>query len=284
AERSVRAALTLAGARMRARHGELGHELLAIGYGKLGSRELGFASDLDLVFVYAAAAPASADGMAAETYLARLAQRSISLLGQPTLLGPLYAVDTRLRPEGAAGLLLSRFDAWQRYQHEQAWLWERQALLRARPVAGSPSLARQFHAERLRLLTRPVERETLVRELGAMRVRVAEAGPPRSASGAALIDGEFLAALWLLEAAPQDHSVIRASGLDAQMTALARVGHVPDAPRLAQAVACLREAANRRVLGLPPDGEAEIRAHTFIAERWSETFAPEHVPVPPSGH
>ena len=283
-ERSVRAALTLAGTRMRGRHGGLGYELLAIGYGKLGSRELGFSSDLDLVFVYAAADPASADGLAAETYLARLAQRSISLLGQPTLLGPLYAVDTRLRPEGAAGLLLSSFDAWQRYQNEQAWLWERQALLRARPVAGSPRLARQFHAERQRLLVRPVERETLVRELGAMRVRVAEAGPPRSASGSALIDGEFLAALWLLEAAPRDPSVIRSSGLDAQMTALARARHVPDAPRLAQAVASLREAANRRVLGLPLDVEAEIRARTFIAERWLEIFARESIVVPPAGH
>ncbi|MGH8127120.1 MAG: bifunctional [glutamate--ammonia ligase]-adenylyl-L-tyrosine phosphorylase/[glutamate--ammonia-ligase] adenylyltransferase, partial [Gammaproteobacteria bacterium] len=271
-ERSVRAAVELAAARMRARHGSLEHELLAIAYGKLGSRELGFASDLDLVFVYDTAHTTAEDGLAAESYLARLAQRSISVLGMPTLLGPLYAVDTRLRPEGAAGLLLSRFDAWQRYQHEQAWLWERQALLRARPVAGSARLARLFHVERRRLLTRAIEPATLARELRAMRARVAEVGPARNATGAALVDGEFLAALWLLKAAPQDPAVIRASGLAAQMTALARAGHVPAAPDLAWAVASLREATNRRVLGLAPDTSAETRAREFIAERWAHAF------------
>ncbi len=271
-ERSVRAALALAAARMHVRHGALEHELLVIGYGKLGSRELGFASDLDLVFVYDTVQAVSTGGLPTETYLARLAQRSISLLGQSTLLGSLYTVDTRLRPEGAAGLLLSRFDAWQRYQHEQAWLWERQALLRARPVAGSVRLARQFHAQRQRLLTQAIEPETLIRELGAMRARVAAVGPRRGAGAAALIDGEFLAASWLLAAAPRDVAVIRASGIEAQMAALARGGQMPDAPRLAQAVAGLREAANRRTLGLPPDGKVETQARVFIAERWADTF------------
>lgn len=272
-ERSVRTAIKVAGARMAQGHGVLEHDLLAIGYGKLGSRELGFASDLDLVFVYETEEAAAADGLGAETYLARLAQRSISLLGQPTLLGPLYAVDTRLRPQGAAGLLLSRFESWRRYQHEKAWLWERQALLRARPVAGSARLARRFHAERRRLLTRPVDRQRLVRELGDMRVRVAEAGPPRTRIGAALLDGEFLAALWLLTAATADFRVIRPTGLDEQMAALARGGHVPGAPRLAEAVAALREAANRRVLGLSPDTGAEDRACEFVSRCWSRALA-----------
>ena len=280
-ERSVRAAIALAASRMQARHGPLDHELLAIGYGKLGSRELGFASDLDLVFVYDTVHTAAQDGLAVETYLARLAQRSISLLGLPTLLGPLYTVDTRLRPEGAAGLLLSRFDAWRRYQYEKAWLWERQALLRARPVAGSVRLAQQFHAERRRLLTRFIEPATLVRELRAMRARVAAVGSTRSAVGAALIDGEFLAALWLLKTAPQDPAVVRASGIEAQMAALSRSGHVPEAPHLAQAVASLRVAVNRRVLGLAPDTPAETRARVFIAEQWAQAFetAPTATPL-----
>lgn len=273
AEHSVRAALGVAHARMRERHGRLEHDLLAIGYGKLGSRELGFASDLDLVFVHAGEAQATDADFDAETFLARLAQRTLSLLSLPTLVGPLYAVDTRLRPEGAAGLLLSRFDAWQRYQRESAWLWERQALLRARPVAGSIGLARRFHEERLRLLVRPVAAASLAAEIVAMRRRVAAAGPPRTATSAAILDGEFLAAYWLLAAAPRDPAVVHPTGLDRQMAALARGGHVADAPRVAAAVAVLRAGANRRVLGLAPDVDAERRACACIEGYWNETFA-----------
>lgn len=273
AEHSIRAAVSLARSRMEARHGRLEQDLLAIGYGKLGSRELGFASDLDLVFVHAGTVRESAAGLAAETYLARLAQRALSMLSLPTLAGPLYTVDTRLRPEGAAGLLLSRFDAWRRYQAESAWLWERQALLRARPVAGSARLARRFNAERLHLLSRPLERERLQAEIVAMRHRVAAAGPPRTPASAALLDGEFLAACWLLDAAPRDSAVIGRTDLARQMTALSAGGHVADAPRLAAALAVLRGGSNRRVLGLLPDAEAEARARAFIEARWADTFA-----------
>src|SRR5699024_7401478 len=198
AEGAVRTAIELAAARMRLRHGELDFDLLAIAYGKLGSRELGFGSDLDLVFVYDVGAAESSDGLAAEVYMARLAQRAISLLTEPTARGALYEVDTRLRPEGAAGLLISRFDAWRRYQREKAWVWERQALLRARSVAGSARLARAFHAERRHLLQQRIEPERLGREIVAMRARVAQAGRERSARARALLDGEFLAAWWLL--------------------------------------------------------------------------------------
>lgn len=273
AERSVRAALALAAMRMRERHGDLEGELLAIGYGKLGSRELGFASDLDLVFVYTSGDISSREGLATEIYLARLTQRALSLLSQPTLAGPLYAVDTRLRPEGAAGLLLSRFDAWQRYQSESAWLWERQALLRARPVAGSARLARRFQAERLRLLTREIPAPQLAGEIVAMRKRVAGVGPRRTANSAALIDGEFIAAYWLLSVAPHDESVVRHTDLERQMRALAEQGHVSAAQPLAEALAGLRAAANRRVLGLEPDRDAEARARGYIEGCWAETFA-----------
>jgi len=273
AEHSIRAAIRLAAARVRERHGRLDGELLAIGYGKLGSRELGFASDLDLVFVYASAQTESGEGLATETYLARLTQRALSLLSQPTMAGPLYTVDTRLRPEGAAGLLLSRFDAWQRYQTESAWLWERQALLRARPVAGSARLARRFNSVRARLLAREVPAAQLAAEIVAMRRRVAAAGPRRTANSAALIDGEFIAAYWLLSVAPRDPAVVRHTDLERQMRALAQRGHVPSAPQLAEALSGLRTAVNRRVLGLNPDSDAEARARAHIESRWSETFA-----------
>ncbi|MGH8225641.1 MAG: bifunctional [glutamate--ammonia ligase]-adenylyl-L-tyrosine phosphorylase/[glutamate--ammonia-ligase] adenylyltransferase [Gammaproteobacteria bacterium] len=272
ADRAVRTALALASARMRARHGALAFDLLAIGYGKLGSRELGFASDLDLVFVYETADTQAGDGLAADTYLARLAQRTISLLSLPTAAGSLYAVDTRLRPEGAAGLLLSSFDAWRRYQQEQAWLWERQALLRARPVAGSPRLARVFHAERRRLLAGPFDGDELAREIVAMRARVAASGPARSENAAALIDGEFLAAYWVLGAAAECPGASASGGLGGQLEALAGCGFAPEAGELAAALAALRAGANCRVLGLADDVNAQTRARDWIAAAWTKTL------------
>ncbi len=272
ADCTVRSALALAAAQMRARHGTLAFDLLAIGYGKLGSRELGFASDLDLVFVHETAAAQAEDGLAAETYLARLAQRTISLLSLPTATGSLYAVDTRLRPEGAAGLLLSSFDAWRRYQDEQAWLWERQALLRARAVAGSPRLARVFNHERRRLLARPPDAAELAREIVAMRARVAAAGPARSENASALFDGEFLAAYWVLGAATECPRAVASGGIGGQLGALAACGLVPAAIELGDALAVLRAGANRRVLGLADDAGAETRARAWIAEIWMKTL------------
>ncbi len=268
AELSVRAALELALKRMSARHGELSHELLAIGYGKLGSRELGLGSDLDIVFIYAERSPAAADGLSAETYVVRVAQRAISLLSMPTTAGRLYTVDTRLRPEGAAGLLISRFEAWRRYQWEHAWLWERQALLRARPVAGSVSLARRFMRVRTALLIRPVPRDTLAREIAAMRSRVAALGPRRTDNAAALLDGEFLAAFWLLAAAPDDPAVVRSTAIRVQLSRLAARGGPAGAVDLAEALEVLRAAATRRVLGLGIDAIAEQQARNSIAELW----------------
>ncbi len=269
AERAVRAALALAAARMRERHGDLVHDLLVLAYGKLGSRELGFTSDLDLVFVYETRATEAADGLAAEIWLARLAQRTISLLSLPTALGSLYTVDTRLRPEGSAGLLISRFDGWQRYQREKARLWERQALLRAWPIAGSARLARVFHNERHRLLTRPIAAAELARDIVAMRARVAAVGPPRTAAGAALLDGEFLAAWWLLEAAGNCPRVLIRRGLGAQLDALAACGSPLPARKLAGSLASLRAGINLTALGLPARPRAFGEARQWIGQHWA---------------
>ncbi|MGH8427461.1 MAG: bifunctional [glutamate--ammonia ligase]-adenylyl-L-tyrosine phosphorylase/[glutamate--ammonia-ligase] adenylyltransferase [Gammaproteobacteria bacterium] len=272
AELSFRASLGFAARSMRKRHGALSFELLALGYGKLGSCELGFGSDLDLVFVYRMKAAAAADGLAAETYLARLAQRTITLLSQPTAAGSLYSVDTRLRPEGTAGLLLSSYAAWCRYQREAARPWERQALLRARPVAGSPALARSFHGERSRQLTQPVEAQDLASEIVSMRARVAALGPRRGESGAALLDGEFLAAYWLLAGAARCPSALRSTRLAVQLAELSRCAGMPQAGTLATALGELRAALSQRVLGLAGGDEIEARARERIAELWRAEF------------
>ncbi|MGH8162340.1 MAG: hypothetical protein ACRESR_09430, partial [Gammaproteobacteria bacterium] len=269
AERAVRAALALAAARMRERHGELRHELLVLAYGKLGSRELGFASDLDLVFVYETAETRAGGGLAAEVWLARLAQRTISLLSLPTALGSLYTVDTRLRPEGSAGLLISRLTGWRRYQREEAQLWERQALLRAWPVAGSTRLARVFRDERRRLLARRIEPTDLAREIVSMRARVAATGHPRTAEGAALLDGEFLAAWWLLDAAGDCPLALGRRGFGAQLETLSACGSSHAARELAGALAVLRAEINLTALGLAGHTRARDEARQWISRNWT---------------
>ncbi len=272
AEGAVKTALQLAAARMRARVGGLSYELLVLAYGKLGSRELGLESDLDLVFLYDRVTGDGHSGMEPGVYLARLAQRALSLLIQPTASGPLYRVDTRLRPEGSAGLLLSRFDAWCRYQREHAWLWERQALLRARPVAGSPRLARRFHRERLALLARSVPPAELAQAITGMRARVARSGPPESPLTAALLDGEFLTAYWVLVAIQSHPPRGCSSRLSAQLGALQAQSIRPQASQLATALELLRENRNRRVLGLAEDAPATAWARERIAVLWRTQF------------
>jgi glutamate-ammonia-ligase adenylyltransferase len=151
----IERSLALAAADLKRAHGEFAHEGLGfavLGYGSLGGRELNFASDLDLVFVYDASlseqesnGPRPLDG---HRYFVRLAQRVLHLLTHSTVSGPLYAVDTRLRPDGAKGLLVSALDRFERYQRREAWTWEHQALVRARAVAGDVGLMHQF--ERIR--------------------------------------------------------------------------------------------------------------------------------------
>jgi glutamate-ammonia-ligase adenylyltransferase len=141
-----------------------------VGYGKLGGKELGYASDLDLVFLYDA--DPTVDDAAPERY-ARLAQRINTWLTSATGAGRLYETDLRLRPDGAAGLLVSSIGAFERYQREQAWTWEHQALTRARFVAGDARLGEAFEAIRERVLRMPRDRERLAAEIVDMRRRMA---------------------------------------------------------------------------------------------------------------
>jgi [glutamine synthetase] adenylyltransferase / [glutamine synthetase]-adenylyl-L-tyrosine phosphorylase len=134
-----------------------------IGYGKLGGKEIGYASDLDLVFLYDDPDPA-----APERY-ARLAQRVNTWLTSLTAAGRLYDTDLRLRPDGAKGLLVSDLDGFRRYQREDAWTWEHQALTRARFIAGDVGLGAVFEAERETILRLPRDASKLREEVIAMR-------------------------------------------------------------------------------------------------------------------
>lgn len=180
AEAMLEAVLWLAWRELTARHGrpqradgspcEL--DFVIVGYGKLGGLELGYGSDLDLVFIHDAGADGETDGarpLDNASFYARLGQKIIAYLTTATAAGALYEVDMRLRPSGNAGLLVSSLAAFRRYQEEKAWTWEHQALVRARVVAGDARLAAAFAEERAAVLARPRAQAELQQEVVAMR-------------------------------------------------------------------------------------------------------------------
>ncbi len=137
-----------------------------IAYGKLGGKELGYASDLDIIFLYQDEHPD------AQVNYAKLGQRINTLLSSHTASGRLYETDLRLRPNGASGLLVSNLQAFEDYQHNHAWVWEHQALTRARFSAGDKRLAPEFERIRQQVLCKPRERESLRHEVLAMRQKM----------------------------------------------------------------------------------------------------------------
>jgi len=178
AESVVAAVLALAERELIAQHGRLpgvGSGFAVLGYGSLGGEELGFASDLDLVFVYdGRRAHAMSDGarpLEGARWYQRLAQRVMNWLTVLTRAGRLYEVDARLRPDGSKGLLVSSLDSFAAYQKSRAWTWEHQALLRARPVAGDAALNAELADVRREILAVSRDRVAVLVEVGNMRQR-----------------------------------------------------------------------------------------------------------------
>jgi glutamate-ammonia-ligase adenylyltransferase len=180
------------------RHREGAPRFAVIAYGKLGGKELGYASDLDIIFLYD-----DPDEQASATY-ARLAVRLQSWVTTRTLAGVLFETDLELRPSGASGLMVSSVEAFERYQEHDAWVWEHQALTRARYACGDPAVGAAFEAIRERLLRRPREPESLKRQILEMREKLHAAHP--NASGlfdlkhdrGGMIDIEFAVQLLVL--------------------------------------------------------------------------------------
>ena len=163
-----------------------------IGYGKLGGKEFGYASDLDIVFLYE-----DADDAAPENY-ARLAQRINSWLTTLTPAGILYETDLRLRPDGASGLMVSSIAAFEQYQREKAWVWEHQALTRARFVAGDVQIGTTFERIRRDVICLRRDTDALRREVTAMRQKMRAAHVNKSSlfdlkhDPGGIIDVEFV--------------------------------------------------------------------------------------------
>ncbi|WP_170113362.1 bifunctional [glutamate--ammonia ligase]-adenylyl-L-tyrosine phosphorylase/[glutamate--ammonia-ligase] adenylyltransferase [Ahniella affigens] len=175
AELSLHRAYELVRREHEAQHGRLGDGLLVVAYGSFGGAELGFASDLDLVFLYCDVDDEQlSDGprpLDRARYFARMAQRLLHWLGTSTRAGSLYEVDMRLRPDGAKGLLVSSLRTFADYQQTRAWTYEQQALVRARVVCGAESGREHFARVRADVLAKPRDPDALHTEVRSMRAR-----------------------------------------------------------------------------------------------------------------
>ncbi|HEV2301004.1 MAG TPA: bifunctional [glutamine synthetase] adenylyltransferase/[glutamine synthetase]-adenylyl-L-tyrosine phosphorylase [Stellaceae bacterium] len=235
-----------------------GGQFAVVGMGRLGSREMTLASDLDLILIYDA--PPASEGshggrpLPTAQYYARLGQRLIGALTAAGGEGRLYAVDMRLRPSGASGPLASSFEGFGRYQRENAWTWEHMALTRARPLAGNAALCRRIAAAIAEILAAPRDPERLLLDVADMRRRIAAENRNPSPwdiknREGGLIDLEFIAQYLMLREAARDARVLRRGTAEA-LAALEAAGVLPAAAarELGDALLSLRRAHGLLVL------------------------------------
>jgi glutamate-ammonia-ligase adenylyltransferase len=236
AETALDALLPAVEAELAMRHGRVpGGAFAVIGMGRLGSREMTLASDLDLILIYdAPPGTEMSDGaqpLAVASYYARLSQRLIGAVTAPTAEGRLYEVDMRLRPSGASGPIASHFSSFARYQRESAWTWEHMALTRARPVAGDAALRRRISETLEAVLKMPRDPRKLVMDVAEMRRRVAEENPRPSPwdlknRRGGLIDLEFIVQYLMLREAALFPGILRRSTAQALLS-LGEAGVLP---------------------------------------------------------
>ncbi len=251
-----------------------------VGYGKLGGKELGYASDLDLVFLYD-----DSHAAATETYT-RLGQRINTWLTTTTPAGTLFETDLRLRPNGDAGLLVSSLEAFRRYQRESAWVWEHQALTRARFCAGDAEIGALFEAERKSILTLQREPAKLAEEVLAMRRRMHEGHPNHSElfdvkhDRGGMIDIEFVVQFLVLAYSHRHAELVANLGNIALLSIMAGLGLVPVAlaEQVRTAYRDYRRVQHRlRLTGAPyarvPHGDVAEHA-TATRALWNAVFGP----------
>ncbi|MDH3646297.1 MAG: bifunctional [glutamate--ammonia ligase]-adenylyl-L-tyrosine phosphorylase/[glutamate--ammonia-ligase] adenylyltransferase [Gammaproteobacteria bacterium] len=297
AELVLEKTIELARGEMYRRHGapQCGEEndlriasFAVVGYGKLGGLELGYASDLDLVLLHDSAGGLQhSDGEKSldnTRYFARLGQRILHILSTTTAAGVLYQVDTRLRPSGKGGPMVSSIAAFENYQRESAWTWEHQALLRARAVAGDHVVREAFETARCDLLARRRDPQTLREEVLAMRQRMRRelpGGDPgrfdiKQDSGG-LTDIEFMVQYWVLANAAVHPTLVRWSDNIRQLESLVAAGVVQaeTAQELTDIYRGYRQRVHRLALA---DKAAVVPEEEFITERarvssgWRDVF------------
>jgi glutamate-ammonia-ligase adenylyltransferase len=248
------------------------------GYGKLGGLELGYASDLDLVFLHDSAGSVQLTDAEKPLdngiFFLRLGQRIVHLLTMHSAAGRLYEVDMRLRPNGKGGFLMTGIDAFERYQQSDAWTWEHQALLRARAVAGDEHLRAAFEAVRRRALTSSVRRETLRKDVLEMRLRMrkelsrsgrGEFDIKQDAGG--IGDIEFLVQYWVLANAQAHPELLTYTDNVRQLEGLAAVGVIDEATALWLKESYISYRTVLHHLSLEGDGERIVAAAPYQETR-----------------
>lgn len=279
----LRGTLELATQELVARHGRIAskpsqdsNSLAIIAYGSLGSGEPGYESDLDLVFLFDEQDPPSSGerSLTPERYYARLAQRLLTFLTAMMPTGRLYEVDTRLRPNGRAGSLVSSLAAFGEYQRQQAWTWELQALTRAQPIAGAigglGSTGQRFAEIRREVLAQSHDPsrdpDQLRDELCNMRIRMADEKDSNLSGGqlakhapGGLVDIEFVVQLGVLSTAARFPKVLESSSSAQQLQSLVAAGWISTAESevLATTARALHQARLLMVL-LPGNPAKEV--------------------------
>ncbi|MDG9925623.1 MULTISPECIES: bifunctional [glutamate--ammonia ligase]-adenylyl-L-tyrosine phosphorylase/[glutamate--ammonia-ligase] adenylyltransferase [unclassified Pseudomonas] len=265
-------------------------DFIIVGYGKVGGLEFGHGSDLDLVFIHDGDSQAETDGakpIDGAQFFARLGQRIIHLLTTQTTSGQLYDVDMRLRPSGAAGLLVSSLGAFQRYQESEAWTWEHQALVRARVLVGCARVGAAFERVRAEVLGRERDLPKLQAEVSEMRAKMRDnLGTRETAAGTAenafeaassfdlkqdaggIVDIEFMVQYAALAWSRQHPELHRYTDNIRILDGLRDVGLLPaaDVELLQEAYKAYRSAAHRQALQKQP---GKVGGDQFAAERRS---------------
>lgn len=228
------ALVTLADATIRefeAQHGRVpGSELAILALGRLGGGVLTHASDLDLIYLFSGDFSVESDGrkpLGATQYYNRLVQRISNALSVQTASGPLYEVDTRLRPSGAQGLIAVSFDSFERYQKESAWTWEHLALTRARPVFGSVAVRGELEAIIGSVLHMKRDLPAFLRDAVKMRGDIAKHKPPSGPLDAKLVEGGLIDLEFLIHMTQFTHGEGFAPQLGMALGELIGRGHLP---------------------------------------------------------
>ena len=262
-----------------------------IAYGKLAGYELAYASDLDLVFLHDSRGDRQeTNGSRAvdnQVFFSRLARRLLHYLTAQTGSGALYEIDTRLRPSGKSGLLVTSIDAFRRYQQDDAWTWEHQALLRSRPVAGSSNVAADFVDIRESVLRNPAGIVTLREDVLEMRAKMRKQLDRSDADRFDLKQGEggigdieFLVQYLVLSHAPLRVEVIEYTDNIRQLDALHDIGRFDEdrVRRLQDIYRAYRGMAHRLSLDDQPAlaaSDAFLDERSYVTGVWREVFLPE---------
>ncbi|WP_331693695.1 bifunctional [glutamate--ammonia ligase]-adenylyl-L-tyrosine phosphorylase/[glutamate--ammonia-ligase] adenylyltransferase [Pseudomonas sp. ZY71] len=270
---------------------------IIVGYGKVGGLELGHGSDLDLVFIHDGDPQAETDGpksIDGAQFFTRLGQRIIHLLTAQTNSGQLYEVDMRLRPSGASGLLVSSLGAFARYQENEAWTWEHQALVRARVLVGSQDVGQAFETVRAQVLGKPRDLAKLQQEVSEMRAKMRDnLGTKSTAAGTAanafdatapfdlkqdaggIVDIEFMVQYAALAWSQSHPPLLRWTDNIRILEELEHEGLMPaeDASLLREAYKAYRSAAHRQALqkdaGVIP-GDQFVEERRQVLRIWKE--------------